>query len=126
MRSPGSGLWTWSLTAAVAIVAVSLAAGRPESAPSASVAIVGACVAAMACRGYAEAIALREARGSVPGRWQRGALTLASAGLAALIIVLLLLIGGLMLTRILHHKSQVEDCLMAGRRDCDHLISGAR
>ena len=48
-----------------------------------------------------------------------------TAGLAAIVVVLLLLIGGLLLTRTLHKKSQLEDCLMAGRRDCDQLINRA-
>ncbi len=47
-----------------------------------------------------------------------------TAGLAAIVVVLLLLIGGLLLTKTLHRKSLLEDCLMAGRRDCDHLING--
>jgi hypothetical protein len=46
-----------------------------------------------------------------------------TAGLAAIVVVLLLLIGGLILTKTLHRKSQLEDCLMAGRRDCDALIT---
>jgi hypothetical protein len=45
-----------------------------------------------------------------------------TAGLAAIVVVLLLLIGGLLLTRTLHKKSLLEDCLMAGRRDCDQMI----
>jgi len=49
-----------------------------------------------------------------------------TAGLAAIVVVLLLLIGGLLLTRTLHRKSQIEDCLMAGRRDCDQLVNGGR
>ncbi len=49
-----------------------------------------------------------------------------TAGLAAIVVVLLLLIGGLLLTHTLHKKSQLEDCLMAGRRDCDALVNGSR
>jgi hypothetical protein len=49
-----------------------------------------------------------------------------TAGLAAIVVLLLLLIGGLMLTHTLHKKSVLEDCLMAGRRDCDTLINGSR
>ena len=49
-----------------------------------------------------------------------------TTGLAALAIVLVLLIGGLLLMRTLHWKSQIEDCLLAGRRDCDHLVTGGR
>jgi len=47
-----------------------------------------------------------------------------TAGLAAIVVVLLLLIGGLLLAHTLHKKSQLEDCLMAGRRNCDQLING--
>jgi hypothetical protein len=49
-----------------------------------------------------------------------------TAGLAAIVVVLLLLIGGLLLTRTLHRKSVIEDCLMAGRRDCDRLLNESR
>ena len=45
-----------------------------------------------------------------------------TAGLAAIAVVLALLIGGLMLTKTLHRKSLMEDCLMAGHSDCDKLI----
>jgi hypothetical protein len=48
-----------------------------------------------------------------------------TAGLAAIVVVLLLLIGGLLLTQTLRKKSQLEDCLMAGRRDCDSLLNGS-
>lgn len=47
-------------------------------------------------------------------------------GLAAIAIVLLLLIGGLMLAKTLRQKSQMEDCLMAGRRDCDRYLTQGR
>jgi hypothetical protein len=47
-----------------------------------------------------------------------------TAGLAAIVVVLVLLIGGLLLTQTLRKKSQLEDCLMAGRRNCDQLING--
>ena len=49
-----------------------------------------------------------------------------TSGLAALAVVLVLLIGGLLLARTLRNKSLIEDCLMAGRRDCDHLTASAR
>lgn len=49
-----------------------------------------------------------------------------TSGLAAIAVVLLLLIGGLLLTQTLRKKSQLEDCLMAGRRDCDSLVNGPR
>ena len=49
-----------------------------------------------------------------------------TAGLAAIEIVLLILIGGVILARALGTNSKVEDCLMAGRRDCDRLVGGPR
>jgi hypothetical protein len=45
----------------------------------------------------------------------------ALAGLAAALLVLVL---GLFLVHMLHHKAAVEDCLMAGRRDCSAVVSG--
>jgi hypothetical protein len=35
-----------------------------------------------------------------------------------LIVILLLAIAGVILVRALREKSQIEDCLMAGRRNC--------
>lgn len=35
-----------------------------------------------------------------------------------LIVILLLAIAGVMLMRALREKSRIEDCLMAGRRNC--------
>ena len=49
-----------------------------------------------------------------------------TAGLAAIVVVLLLLIGGLVLAKTLHRTSHVEDCLLAGRRDCDRLLTTPR
>jgi len=49
-----------------------------------------------------------------------------TAGLAAIVVVLLLLIGGLLLTQTLRKKSELEDCLMAGRRNCDVLLNQSR
>jgi len=49
-----------------------------------------------------------------------------TTGLAAIVVVLVLLIGGLLLTKTLHDKSRIEDCLMAGRRDCDQMVHGPR
>jgi hypothetical protein len=46
-----------------------------------------------------------------------------TSGLAAIVVVLLLLIGGLLLARTLHKKSLLEDCLLAGRRNCDQMIN---
>ena len=32
-------------------------------------------------------------------------------------------LGGLLLAQTLRKKSQLEDCLLAGRRDCDQMIN---
>ncbi len=46
-----------------------------------------------------------------------------TAGLAGFACILLLLVAGLFLVHTLYRKSKIEDCLMAGRIDCDHLIA---
>ena len=46
-----------------------------------------------------------------------------TASLAGIVVVLVLLIGGLFLVRQLRTTSQIEDCLLAGYRDCDALIN---
>jgi hypothetical protein len=48
-----------------------------------------------------------------------------TASLAGVAITLLLLVVGLYLVRTLHAESAIEDCLMAGRRNCDMLVSTA-
>ena len=45
-----------------------------------------------------------------------------SRGLLALIIVLLLALGGFYLIERLRKEGLIEDCLFAGRFDCDALI----
>jgi len=45
-----------------------------------------------------------------------------TAALAGIVVVLLLLIAGLFLVHTLQNTVRVEDCLMAGRLDCDHLV----
>ena len=47
-----------------------------------------------------------------------------TASLAGVAITLLLLVIGLFLVRTLHAESTVEDCLMAGRLNCN-LVVGA-
>lgn len=42
-----------------------------------------------------------------------------TASLAALALTLALVVAGLCLVRALHDKAAVEDCLMAGRINCD-------
>ncbi len=49
-----------------------------------------------------------------------------TAALAGVAIVLLLLIAGLFLVHTLQATVRVEDCLMAGRLDCDHLVAPRR
>ncbi len=46
-----------------------------------------------------------------------------TASLAGVAITLLLLVIGLFLVRTLHTESAIEDCLMAGRLNCDLLVS---
>jgi hypothetical protein len=45
-----------------------------------------------------------------------------TASLAGAAITLLLLVIGLLLVRELHAKATIEDCLMAGRTQCDRLL----
>ena len=46
-----------------------------------------------------------------------------TASLAGLAVALFLVIVGLYLFYALHQKSRVEDCLMAGRWNCDTLVA---
>jgi hypothetical protein len=41
-----------------------------------------------------------------------------TAALMGLIVILALAIAGVVLIRELRHKARLEDCLMAGRRNC--------
>jgi hypothetical protein len=45
-----------------------------------------------------------------------------TASLAGIVVILVLLIGGLFLVQQLRTASQIEDCLLAGRRNCDSLV----
>ena len=47
-----------------------------------------------------------------------------TASLGGVAIILLLLVVGLFLVHELHAKVAVEDCLMAGRINCDRLLQG--
>ena len=47
-----------------------------------------------------------------------------TASLAGVAVTLLLLVVGLFLVRELHAKGMIEDCLMAGRINCDQLVTG--
>ena len=45
-----------------------------------------------------------------------------TASLAGLAFALVLVVGGLLLLRGLTEKSRVEDCLLAGRINCDRVL----
>jgi hypothetical protein len=47
-----------------------------------------------------------------------------TASLAGVAVTLVLLVVGLFLVRELHAKSAIEDCLMAGRIQCDWVVQG--
>lgn len=46
-----------------------------------------------------------------------------TASLAGVAIILLILVIGLFLVRALYAESSIEDCLMAGRNNCDVLVN---
>jgi hypothetical protein len=46
-----------------------------------------------------------------------------TSSLAGIVIILVLLIGGLFLVQQLHTETLIEDCLMAGRQNCDFLLA---
>jgi hypothetical protein len=48
-----------------------------------------------------------------------------TASLAGVAITLLLLVLGVFLVHALHAEAQVEDCLLAGRTNCDALVAPA-
>jgi hypothetical protein len=48
-----------------------------------------------------------------------------TAGLVGIAITLLLLVIGLFLVQQLRASAAIEDCLIAGHRNCDILVSGA-
>jgi hypothetical protein len=86
MRRSGAALKAWTLMVAVAIVAVSLAAARTESAPSAGIAIVGGCTSYLAYNRYTEAVSLRRATGLTTSPLQRAGMFFASVTIAAVVI----------------------------------------
>lgn len=49
-----------------------------------------------------------------------------TASLAAVAVILALLTLGLFLVHTLRHAGSVEDCLLAGRRNCDAVAAAAR
>ncbi|GAC1348046.1 MAG: hypothetical protein NVSMB18_35000 [Acetobacteraceae bacterium] len=46
-----------------------------------------------------------------------------TASLAGLAVALMLVVAGLFLIQQLRHKATIEDCLMAGRMNCDQLLA---
>jgi hypothetical protein len=48
-----------------------------------------------------------------------------TASLAGMAVALLLVVVGLFLIRQLHTKAVLEDCLLAGRSNCDVVVAGA-
>jgi hypothetical protein len=46
-----------------------------------------------------------------------------TASLAAMVVILVLLIGGLFLVQQLRTETRIEDCLLAGRTNCDTLVA---
>lgn len=63
---------------------------------------------------------------SAPNREARLDANRQTAGLAGVAVVLILLVVGLFLVHALHDAGKVEDCLMAGRLDCDRLVTRGR
>lgn len=49
-----------------------------------------------------------------------------TASLLGIVIILLLLVGGLFLVKRLSQVALVEDCLLAGRQNCDVLVAEQR
>ena len=49
-----------------------------------------------------------------------------TASLAGVAITLLLIVLGMILVRELHAKASIEDCLMAGRTNCDLVVTSLR
>ncbi len=49
-----------------------------------------------------------------------------TASLAGVVVILLLLVAGLYLFHNLRTKSLIEDCLMAGHRNCDAIAAATR
>ena len=47
-----------------------------------------------------------------------------TASLVGIVIILVLLVSSLFLVQHLRKATAVEDCLMAGRRNCDLLVAG--
>ncbi len=46
-----------------------------------------------------------------------------TASLAAMAVILALIVAGLFLVQTLRTSTAIEDCLLAGRRNCDKLVT---
>ena len=46
-----------------------------------------------------------------------------TASLAALALLVSLVLASLLVMRALNNKTAIEDCLMAGRRNCDSVVA---
>jgi len=46
-----------------------------------------------------------------------------TASLAGMAVALLLVVVGLFLIHQLHHKCQLEDCILSGRSNCDAVVA---
>ena len=68
----------------------------------------------------------RTARFLFPGQNDPDGADRQTASLAGMAVALLLVVLGLYLIHQLHTKSVVEDCLMAGRINCDRVLAQAR
>jgi hypothetical protein len=49
-----------------------------------------------------------------------------TGGLVGIVIILLLLVVGLFLVRQLRIDAELQDCLIAGHRNCDALVQGTQ
>jgi hypothetical protein len=49
-----------------------------------------------------------------------------TASLAGLAVALLLVVVGLFLIRELHARTTIEDCILAGRSNCDAIVAAMR
>jgi hypothetical protein len=49
-----------------------------------------------------------------------------TASLAGIVVILLLLIGGLFLVHRIHSSTAIQDCVMAGRNNCDTITPTRR
>ncbi len=68
----------------------------------------------------------RIAHAFLPGETDQDGANRQTASLAGMAIALLLVVAGLFLIHRLHAETMVEDCLMAGRLNCDKVLAQTR